>query len=88
MLSPSFDEPMVALNVVSTQRKGWEDFVIDLSHFAENWGGTPLFSHSLALRAEYAQSLYNDRLAFFRNLRDQLDPHGRLLNPFLSQCFR
>ena len=88
MLSPSFDEPMVALNVVSTQRKGWEDFVIDFGHFAEQWGGTPLFSHSRAMRAEYAETLYNDRLVFFRKLRDQLDPHGRLLNPFLSQCFR
>ena len=88
LLSPSFDEPMIALNVVSTQQKGWEDFVIDLSHFAENWGGTPLFSHSRALRAEYAQDYYSERLAFFRKLRDQLDPHGRLLNPFLSQCFR
>jgi FAD/FMN-containing dehydrogenase len=88
VLSPSFDEPMVALNVVSTQRKGWEDFVIDLGHFAENWGGTPLFSHSRALRAEYARDFYDERLAFFRRLRDQLDPHGRLLNPFMSQCFR
>jgi FAD/FMN-containing dehydrogenase len=87
MLSPSFDEPMVALNVVSTQRKGWEDFVIDLGHFAEHWGGTPLFSHSRALRAEYARDLYSNRLAFFRKIRSQLDPHGRLLNPFLSQCF-
>ena len=78
---------MVALNVVSTQRKGWEDFVIDLGLFAENWGGTPLFSHSRALRAEYARDLYGNRLAFFRKIRNQLDPHGRLLNPFLSQCF-
>ena len=87
MLSPAFDEPMVALNVVSTQRKGWEDFVIDLANFAEHWGGTPLFSHSRAMRAEYARDLYSNRLTFFRKIRSQLDPHGRLLNPFLSQCF-
>jgi FAD/FMN-containing dehydrogenase len=87
LLSPSFDEPLVALQVSSTQERGWEDFVIDLAQFAESWGGMPLFSHSRSMTVEHARQTYGNRLAFFRKIRRQLDPHGRLLNPFLAQFF-
>ena len=87
LLSPSFDEPMFALQTVSTQAPGWDDFVIDLALFAERWGGTPLFSQSRAFRAEHALQTYASRLDFFRKIRHQLDPEKRLLNPFLGQCF-
>jgi FAD/FMN-containing dehydrogenase len=87
LLSPSFDEPLVALQVASTQEKGWEDFVIDLAQFAENWGGTPLFSQSRSMRAEYGKQLYSNRLEFFCKIRRQLDSEDRLLNPYLAQYF-
>lgn len=87
LLSPSFDEPLIALQISSTQEKGWEDFVIDLAQFAENWGGTPLFNQSRSMRAEYGTQMYSNRLEFFRKIRRQLDPQNRLLNPFLAQCF-
>ena len=87
LLSPSFEEPLVALHVSSTQERGWEDFVIDLAQFAESWGGTPLFSQSRSMTAEHARQTYGNRLVFFRKIRRQLDPHGRLLNPFLAQFF-
>jgi len=87
LLSPSFDESVFALQTTSTQRRGWDDFVIDLAQFAENWGGTPLFSQSRAFRAEHAQQAYSTRLAFFRKIRHQLDAEKRLLNPYLAQCF-
>jgi FAD/FMN-containing dehydrogenase len=87
LLSPSFDEALVALQVSSTQERGWEDFVIDLAQFAESWGGTPLFSHSRSMTAEHARQMYGNRLEFFRRIRRQLDPQGRLLNPFLAQYF-
>ena len=87
LLSPSFDEPLVALQTMTTNDKGWEDFVIDLAQFAENWGGVPLFNLSRAMRAEYTRQIYGDRLEFFRKIRRQLDPEGRLLNPFLAQYF-
>jgi FAD/FMN-containing dehydrogenase len=84
-LSPSFDETMIALTTASTQRGGWEDFVIDLAEFAEKWGGTPLISQSRALRAENVIQTYSNRLDFFRRLRRELDPEDRLLSPFLAQ---
>ncbi len=85
LLSPSFDEPMIALTTASTVEKGWEDFVIDLAEFAESWGGTPTFSQSRALRFEYAHQAYADRLTLFRKLRRRLDPNNRLLSPFCGQ---
>jgi FAD/FMN-containing dehydrogenase len=87
LLSPSFDEPVFALQTTSTQQRGWDDFVIDLAQFAENWGGTPIFSQSRAFRAEHAVPSYSTRLDFFRKIRRQLDPENRLLNPFLAQSF-
>ena len=88
LLSPSFDEAVFALQTTSTQQRGWDDFVIDLAQFAENWGGTPLFSQSRAFRAEHASQAYSSRLEFFKKIRRQLDPDNRLLNPFLAQSFR
>lgn len=85
LLSPSFDEPMIALTSASTSEQGWDDFVIDLAEFAEKWGGIPLVSQSRALRAEHVIQSYNRRLDFFRRLRRRLDPDSRLLNPFLAQ---
>ena len=88
LLSPSFDEPMIALQTSSTQTNGWEDFVIDLADFAEHWAGVPLFSQTRSLRADYARQVYGTRLAFFRKIRRQLDPEDRFLTPFMAQYFQ
>ena len=85
LLSPSFDESMIALTTASTQAKGWEDFVIDLAEFAEKWGGIPMISQSRALRAEHVIQAYSKRLDCFRLLRRKLDAENRLLSPFLRQ---
>lgn len=88
VLSPSFDEPMIALQTASTQIRGWEDFVIDLADFAEYWAGVPIFSQTRSLRADYAKQVYADRLNFFRKIRRRLDPEDRLLSPFMAQYFQ
>jgi hypothetical protein len=85
LLSPSFDESMIAITTASTQAEGWDDFVIDLAEFAEKWGGTPMISQSRALRANHVIQTYSKRLDFFRRMRRQLDPENRLLSPFLAQ---
>lgn len=87
-LSPSFDEPMIALQTSSTQMNGWEDFVIDLADFAEHWAGVPLFSQTRSLRADYARQVYGARLDFFRKIRRRLDPEDRFLTPFMAQYFQ
>ena len=88
LLSPSFDEPMIALQTLSTQERGWADFSLDLSEFAENWGGIPTFNHSQSIRDSYVGQAYSGRIDFFRKMRRRLDPDGRLLNPYLSRYFK
>ena len=88
LLSPSFEEPLIALQTISTQKRGWDDFVVDLSEFAENWGGTPLFNQTVATRPAYVSQTYSGRMEFFRKIRRQLDPDGRLLNPYLARYFK
>jgi FAD binding domain len=87
VLSPSFDEPMFALRAVSTQTRGWEDFTIDFAEFAEHWGGYAFFNQTRSLTVDHAASAFGKRLACFRNIRRQLDPDDRMMNPFLSQYF-
>lgn len=87
LLSPMFDEAMIALRAVSTQATGWEDFVIDLAEFAEHWGGIPLFNQSRGLSIDHAHLVFGERLTFFRRIRRRLDPDDRMMNPFLSQYF-
>ncbi len=88
LLSPSFDEPLIALQTISTQKRGWDDFVLDLAEFAENWGGTPLFNQTVAARPAYVSQTYCGRMEFFRKIRRQLDPDNRLLNPYLARYFK
>lgn len=87
MLSPSFDEPMIALRAISTQKKGWDDFVIDFGDFARHWGGVPAFNQTREVPADYPGQVFGSRLEFFRRIRRQLDPDNRMMNPFLSQYF-
>jgi FAD/FMN-containing dehydrogenase len=88
LLSPSHEEPMIALQTASTQAAGWDDFIIDLADFAERSAGTPIYSQTRSLRADYADRAYGERLDQFRQIRRQLDPHDRLLTPFMAQFFR
>lgn len=87
LLSPSFDEPLIALQTVTTQRRGWDSFVLELCEFAENWGGIPLFNQTLATRADYVSQTYAGRIELFQKIRRRMDPGNRLLNPFLARYF-
>lgn len=87
LLSPSFDEPMIALRAISTQSAGWEDFCIDFSEFARHWGGLPVFNQTREVPADYPGQVFGSRLEFFRKIRRQFDPENRMMNSFLSQYF-
>ncbi len=87
LLSPSFDEPMFALRAVTTEVQGWENFTIDLASFAEHWGGMPFFDQTRGLSSDHAFAVFGDRIEAFRKVRRQIDPDGRMMNPFLSQYF-
>ncbi len=87
LLSPSFDEPLIALRAITTQAKGWDDFVIDFGEFAQHWGGLPLFNQTREVAADYPSKVFGSRLDFFRKIRRHFDPENRMMNPFLSQYF-
>ena len=87
LLSPSFDEPMIALRALTTQSKGWDDFAIDFADFAKHWGGSPLFNQTREVPPDYPGQVFGSRLNFFRKIRRHFDPENRMMNPFLSQYF-
>jgi len=87
LLSPSFDEPMIALRAISTQWNGWEDFALDFGDFARHWGGIPTFNQTRDIPADYPRQVFGSRASFFQKIRRQLDPEDRMMNAFLSQYF-
>lgn len=87
LLSPSFDEPVVALRAISTQAKGWENFSIDFGDFARHWGGSATFNQTREIPANYPPQIFANRLDFFRKVRREIDPDNRMMNTFLSQYF-
>lgn len=87
VLSPSFDEPMIALRAMSTQKTGWDNFAIDFGDFAKHWGASPVFNQTREVDLAYTKSIFTTRLEYFRKVRRQIDPDRRMMNPFLSQYF-
>jgi hypothetical protein len=87
LLSPSFEQPMIALRALTTQSKGWDDFVIDFADFARRWGGVPLFNQTREVPYDYPRQVFGSRCDFFRSVRRRFDPDNRMMNPFLSQYF-
>ncbi|MBT5221153.1 MAG: hypothetical protein HOI35_00720 [Woeseia sp.] len=87
LLSPSYDEPMIALRAISTQAKGWDNFAIDFGDFARHWGGSPLFNQTREVASDYPAQVFGSRFDFFRKIRRQFDPENRMMNTYLSQYF-
>jgi L-gulonolactone oxidase len=87
ILSPSFDESMIALCAMSTQAKGWDNFAIDFADFAKHWGGSPVFNQTREVDPEYVKDVFGTRLDYFRKVRRRIDAERRMMNPFLSQYF-
>lgn len=88
LLSPCFEQPMFSLRVVSNPHSMWEDYAMDFAEFAQRWGGVPLLNQSRCAEPVYTSTAFGSRLEFFKKIRRQMDPEGRMLNPFLAQYLR
>jgi len=84
LLEPAFETPMFTISSLSTEQRGWSDFVVDLADFAARHGGVPFFNQTPGATTELAVNRYGRRLAAFRNTRRKLDPNDRLLNQFFA----
>lgn len=87
LLSPSHDEPMIALRAMSTPSMGWDNFAIDFGEFAQHWGASPAFDQTREIDAARAGEVFRERLELFRRVRRQVDSDQRMMNPFLSRYF-
>ena len=88
MLSPSFDGPVYALKISSTCANGWDDYLLEFAEFAAYFNGIPAFNLTKGYSPGYPARIYGDRLRRFRDIREQLDPHGRLLNQFFAESLK
>jgi hypothetical protein len=85
VLSPTFDEKCFALNVRTTDTRGWDDFLLEFAEFAIGFAGIPLFNQTRGFTGSYVDDVYGERLAQFRALRKRLDPEDRVLNQFFAE---
>jgi hypothetical protein len=85
LLSPSFNSGVFALDVRSTQRDGWDNFVYELAEFAQSFGALPSFNQSKGVTAALSAKAYGARLQQFRVLRVRFDPDNRMLNQFFAE---
>lgn len=84
LLSPSFDSAMFTLSPLSTETKGWDDFVLDFADFAAKHHGTPFFNQTRNASPEVVAQRFGTRLPFFNKVRRELDPGDRLVNQFFQ----
>lgn len=85
LLSPSFDGPMFALSLRSTNTNGWDNFLLDFARIAARFDGVPLFNQTRGFTPEQVQKAYSKRLVRFRAMREKLDPQNRLFNQFFAE---
>ena len=84
-MSPSFEGPLFALTMRSTNMEGWDDFLLEFAEFAVHFKGIPLFNQTRGVKPRYATTAYGDRLRRFRDIRKKLDPRNRLLSQFFVE---
>jgi len=85
LLSPSFAGSVFALKLCSTDREGWDDYLLEFAEFAAHFQGIPVFNLTKGYKPGYAARVYGERLQRFRDIRHRLDPKDRLLNQFFAE---
>lgn len=84
VLSPAFDDTLFTISPLCTQSDGWDDFVFEFAEFAEARRGVPFFNQTRHASASAVAERYGKRLEFFRDVRQRIDPHDRMLNSFFA----
>jgi hypothetical protein len=84
-LSPTYAHSVFALNVRSTNMKGWENFSLEYAEFSARFKAVPLFNQTRSFTPNHVANVYGRRLEEFRKMRKHLDPQNRLLNQFFSE---
>ncbi len=88
LLSPSHHGPVFALNLRSTNTRGWDDFLMDFAELAGHFQGMPVFNQTRCFTRAQAEAAYGPRLEKFRAMRRRADPQDRLLNQFFAEFMR
>jgi len=85
LLSPSYDGPMFALSLRSTNTSGWDDLMLDFAKISARFDGVPVFNQTRGFTPDQVLAAYGKRLERFRAMRRKLDPQNRLLNQFFAE---
>jgi FAD/FMN-containing dehydrogenase len=85
LFSYTYDGTVLTIDPVSTGAPGWREFLDAYNEFCSSHGGSPLPNQSWGLRAEHLRRAFGDRVDRFEEIRQRLDPDGRLLNGYFRE---
>lgn len=86
-LSPFYDGPRISISVHAAHNERHEHFFKDVEPIFRKYGGRPHWGKLHSLTQTELADLY-PRFRDFAELRQQLDPNGRLLNDHLKRLFQ
>lgn len=86
-LSYAFDGNVMTIDPVSTANPGWKEFLGDFNVWCSDHGGAPLPNQTWGFTRAQAVRALGARLETMAAKRAELDPGGRLLNPFFKTFF-
>jgi FAD/FMN-containing dehydrogenase len=86
LLSYSFDDDIFSIDPIHayTNRADWERFLQEFNAFAHERNGIPLLNQSPFVDRLHVTSAYGTRWEEFSARIKQMDPDGRMLNPFFA----
>ncbi len=86
LLSYTHDGEVFSIDPIhaSTDDTAWHDFLKAFNTFAAQRNGLPLLNQSPFVTRAHVEAAYGDRWKQFSAMVRQVDPQGRLLNPFFA----
>ena len=67
-----------------TDKPAWDRFLQEFNEFATKRNGIPLLNHSPFVTRRHLEAAYGERWQKFSDWVREMDPTGRMLNPFFQ----
>jgi FAD/FMN-containing dehydrogenase len=86
LLSYSHDGDIFSIDPIHayTDKPAWDTFLKEFNDFAYARNGIPLLNQSPFVQKQHVEAAYGARWAEFSARGRQMDPNGRMLNPFFA----
>jgi UDP-N-acetylenolpyruvoylglucosamine reductase len=87
ILSYTYDQEIFSIDPIhaSTNDQAWHNFLREFNEFSYRRNGIPLLNQSPFVERKHLEAAYGQRWLDFSEWVRNLDPDGRMLNPFFAE---